>query len=318
MNKLFARLVSIALLFVIIDFCFGQLFGFIRDHSPDGRYFKTNYTLNQATEDIIILGSSRGEINYVPSLFEESFGLSCWNASRGGQGLPYFRAVEESILERHAPKLVVLNLEVDILEHAPFYQEAGFLRAFYRDHPRIQPILNKISPTEKWKLYSNIYAFNSSFYYLLRPFLFHNLDGKISDKGWKPSQGIWEDPGFPFELVDNRKPLNQASLQEFEKLVQHFTDQGVQLVFSIAPNYGEKTLMTSSLQHIQAVATEHNIPLFNFSADGSFIKNAAEYVDIQHLNVDGAQRFTRMLIDSIQQQFPKLDRQLQARVQRPL
>ncbi|MBX2877531.1 MAG: hypothetical protein KTR30_35755 [Saprospiraceae bacterium] len=318
MNKLFARLLFITGLLVTIDLCFGQVFGFIRDQSPDGRYYKMKYTLDDAQEDIIIIGSSRGEINYVPYLFEEAFGLSCWNASRGGQGLPYFRAVEEGILQRHSPKLVVLNLEVDLLEHPPFYQEAGFLRVFYRDHPNIQSILNNISPNEKWKLQSNLYAFNSSFYYLLRPFVFHNLDGKISDQGWKPSYGSYEDPGFPFEVVDSRKPLNQASVQEFDTLVQHFIKQGVQLVFSITPNYGEKTIMTSSLQYIQAVADQNSIPLFNFSADDSFTKNATEYLDIQHLNVAGAKRFTNMLIDSIQQRLPKFEMQLQAKVTRPL
>lgn len=318
MNKLFARLIMIAGLLVAIDLCFGQIFGFILDHSPDGRYYKAKYTLAEAKEDIIIIGSSRGEINYVPYLFEEAFGRTCWNASRGGQGLPYFRAVEESILKRHTPRLVVLNLEADILEHPPFYQEAGFLRVFYKSHPEIRSTLDKISPNEKWKLQSNLYAFNSSFYYLLRPFAFHNLDGKVSDQGWKPSYGSWEDPGFPFEVVDSRNPLNEAAVEEFELLVEHFKAQGVELVFSIAPNYGEKTIMTSSLQYIQAIANQNDIPLFNFSADRTFIKNPSEYIDIEHLNVDGAKRFTAMLIDSIQTRFPALEVPLQAKVQRAL
>lgn len=318
MNKLFTQLALIAGLMVVIDLSFGQLFGFILDNSPDGRYYKAKYTLEEAKEDIVIIGSSRGEINYVPHLFEEAFGLKCWNASRGGQGLPYFRAVEQGILKRYAPKLVILNLEADILEHVPFYQEAGFLRVFYKGHPEIQPTLNKISPNEKWMLQSNLYAFNSSYYYLLRPFVFHNLDGKISDHGWKPSHGTWVDPGFPFETINSRKALDAAAVEEFEALVKHFTEEGVQLVFSIAPNYGEKTIMTSSLQHIQAVAKQNSIPLFNFSADPTFVKNAREYIDIQHLNVEGANRFTAMLIDSIQERFPRLEIPLHAKVQRPL
>lgn len=314
MKKLFSRIFFIALLLVSIDLVFGQLFGFIRDHSPDGRYYKAKYTLDEAQEDIIIIGSSRGERDYVPYLLEEAFNLSCWNASRGGQGLPYFRAVEEGIVKRYHPKLVIVNLEADILEHPPFYQEMGFLRAFYKNHSDIQGVVNKISQNEKWKLKSNLYAFNSSFYYLLRPYLFHDLDGKNSDKGWKPSYGIWEDPGFPFEVVNDRKPLNKESVSEFETMVAHFNDQDIQLVFSIAPNYGEKTIMTSSLHYIQEVAKNNDIPIFNFSADTTFITKAEDFIDIEHLNVDGAKLFTAKLIDSLQQRLPELNHQLSSNI----
>lgn len=306
MKKLCSRLVLIAVLLGGIDLAFGQLFGLIRDHSPDGRYYKAKYTLDEAQEDIIIIGSSRGERDYVPYLLEEAFHLSCWNASRGGQGLPYFRAVEAGIAKRHHPKLVIINLEADILEHPPFYQEMGFMRAFYKNHHDIQPVLNKISKNEKWKLKSNLYAFNSSFYYLLRPYLFHDLDGKNSDKGWKPSYGIWEDPGFAFEVVNNRKPLNRESVEEFATIVEHFQEQQVQLVFCIAPNYGEKTIATSSLRYIEEVAKDKEIPIFNFSADTTFITHPEDFIDIEHLNVDGAKLFTHKLIDSLQQRLPAL------------
>ncbi len=307
MKKLFLRLVGLVIILAVLDQGVGLVLGIIRDHSPDGRYYKAKYTLETAEEDIIIIGSSRGERDYVPYLMEEAFGLSCWNASRGGQGLPYFRAMQEGILNRYKPKLVILNLEVDILEHTPFYQQMGFMRAFYKKHQEIRPILNKISPNEKWKLSSNIYAYNSSYYYLLRPYLFPGLDGKNSDKGWKPSVGIWEDPGYAFEVVNTAKPLHETAVGELVSLVEGFIAKDIPLIFSIAPNYGERTEMTSSLHYIQDLAKKHDIPLFNFSSDTTFVTTAEYFIDIEHLNVEGAILFTSKLIECMKDEIAGLD-----------
>ena len=47
----------------------GASFTYLLDKLDDGRYYKTQYSLDHANEDIIIIGSSRGETNYNPSVF---------------------------------------------------------------------------------------------------------------------------------------------------------------------------------------------------------------------------------------------------------
>lgn len=310
MKKLGIRILLIAVLGIAIDQAYGWVMGKIRDYSPDGRYYKARYTLEEAEEEVIIIGSSRGERNYVSNQIEQALGMSCWNSSRGGQGLPYFRAIQEGLLTRHTPKLVILNLEPNILEHSPFLQEMGFLRSFYWKNKPIRKIINQISATEKWKIYSNIYAYNSSYYYLLRPYLFPGLDGENSDKGWKPSYGYWKDPGYAFEIVNNYKLLDSKSVCLFNDLLEGFQEKGVQLIISISPNYGEETMETSSLTYIQTMAAANNVPLFNFSRDSVFTRNPSLYIDIEHLNVDGARLFTSMLLDSLKSKVPDLPHQL--------
>jgi len=300
-KKFFLRILAIGVLFALCDQGIGLILDQVRDHSPDGRYYKTAYSLDRSNEDVIILGSSRGEINYAPYLIEESLHLSCWDASRGGQGLPYMHAIEEGILNRYNPKVFILNVEADILEYPPFYQEAGFLRPFYKNHREIQPEMDKISPLEHTKLYSRLYAYNSSFYYLLRPYLFHDLDGKISDKGWKPRDGQMHDPGFPFEIVDNDRPLNPEAVEELETMVQELADRGIELFLVISPNYGEKTVHSSTIDYLTNLSKERDIPLFNFATDSTFVTHPELFIDIQHLNRTGAEIFTKKLIEKIKE-----------------
>lgn len=299
MKTLFLRLLLIASIFIVIDQLAGVVLNKIRDNSPDGRYFKTRYSLENTKDDIIILGSSRGEINYIPKLIEDSLHLSCWDASRGGQGLPYMHAIEEGILARYTPKAFILNIEADILEYPPFYQEAGFLRPFYTSHKEIQPELDKISTHERFKMFFNLYAYNSSFYYLVRPYFFHDLDGKKEDKGWKPRDGEIHDSGRPFIVIDDHNPLNEEAVREFEAITNMLEERGIQLFLVISPNYGESTIRTSTVEYLKNYSEQHDIPLFNFSSDSTFVKSPEYFIDIQHLNKIGADLFTKKLIAKI-------------------
>ena len=189
MIKLTIRTLGVLFLLVLFDQLAGEILDYLRDHSPDGRYYKALYSLEQCNEDVIILGSSRGEMNYNPFIIEDSLKMTCWDASRGGEGMAYFRSIQEGILARYAPKLVILNVEGNMLEDPPSYVENGFLRPFYKDHKEIRPFINKISKYERLLMLSRLYAYNSSFYYLIRPYFIQGLDGNKEEKGWKPRDG---------------------------------------------------------------------------------------------------------------------------------
>ena len=136
MRRFIFKIFLLVAILAVCDWAAGNVLDWLRDHSPDGRHFKNGYTLNSCHEDLVVIGSSRGEQNFVPRIFEDSLGLSCWNASRGGQGMPYFRAIQEGILARYAPKVVVFNIDEMELESSPDYEIAGVLRPYYHSCPR--------------------------------------------------------------------------------------------------------------------------------------------------------------------------------------
>lgn len=296
MTRLFKNVFIVLFLCTIADVAAGRLLDYLRDHSPDGRYYKAKYSLEDCKEDIVIIGSSRAEINYVPAIFEDSLRMACWNAGRGGQGLPYFRAIQEGILARYTPKIVLLNVEDYLLEKKPYYEEAGFIRPFYRNHKEIRPILNKISFYERFLLWSKLYAYNSSFYYLIRPYFFHNIDGKVSDKGWKPRQGAVEiNTGEPLVTESIDDPLQQESVQEFETFIKKFLDKGCHVFVVISPNCNRNLVTSTSNQHVESFCKKHNVPVYKYSNDLEWVTKPELFVDPDHLNVEGAQLFTKMI-----------------------
>ncbi len=301
MIKIVKKLAIVAVAFIIFDQMAGVALDYLKDHSPDGRYYKTKHSLESGTEDVVIIGSSRGEMNFNPYVIEDSLKMTVWNASRGGQGLPYFHAIQNGMLARYVPKIVILNIEGSMLQHSRFVEEAGFLRPFYKGHPEIRPILNEISPFERFYAFSRLFAYNSSFYYLIRPYFIKGLDGRREDRGWKPMDGRINEHYLRDSTVIefDPRPLDKNAVAEFEHIVKTFQEKGSRVFIVISPNYGAFEDNTPTINYLRNFAKSINIPLLVHSNDTTIIKNPDFFNDPSHLNRDGATYFTRKLIGEI-------------------
>ena len=300
MRKLVTKISIVLALLFAVDVLAGIALDWLRDHSPDGRYYKTKYSLESCKEDVVVIGSSRGEINYVSQVIEDSLGMSCWNAGRGGQGTPYFKAIQEGILTRYAPKVVILNVDDNDLETPPNYEHAGVLRPFYHSCPAIRPVLDKTSTFEWLLMKSRLYAYNSSFYYLIRPYFVEGLDGKTSDKGWKPRlDKMTAEFDGTLQPEPARTNLDTASVALFESIVTKLKEKGCRIFFVVSPNYGRTVSASSAIEYLKQSSAKNDIPLFIYSNDTSFITKPEYFVDPDHLNVEGARLFTQRLVEQI-------------------
>lgn len=204
-------------------------------------------------DDIVIIGSSRAETNYVPHILEDAFGLSVWNAGRGGQGLPFWHAINLGMLERHTPKVVILNIENDFLELDPgnsSFERAGFLRPYYKKYPAIRPLINQISNSERFLIHSSLYAFNSSYYYLLRPFAFKGVDGKVDEKGWKPLAGQMGGDNIKKKAVIDKLegPLDPRYVKMIEDFANILNEKGSKVVICVAADFMKNVINTPTLR----------------------------------------------------------------------
>lgn len=307
MKKLIRNFAIIIISFAIIDLFVGNLLQEILKQSPDGRFYKTKYSLEESEEDIVIYGSSRAETNYAPEVFNEALGLSCWNAGRGGQSLPFMYAINKGILNRHTPKIAIINIERDFLEIDPqshfFDRAAGLLRPFYEEHEEIRPIVDQVSITERILNLSNLYSFNSSYYYLFRPYVFKGIDGKKEDNGWKPGNGTTEENHQPNLLGAHSRGLDPTLIRLFDDFIASLTKRGTKVFLVISPDYNKLVIETPTIEYLEKM---DNISLLDHSNDDFFITNHYLYQDNDHLNKKGAILFSKMIADEIQQELNTL------------
>jgi hypothetical protein len=300
MKKFLMRIFFLAIILFISDYVGGYFLRKILFYSPDGRYFKTIYTLDQSNEEIIIYGSSRAEANYVPTVFEGVLGKKTWNAGRGGQGLPFWFGLFLGMKERHIPKIAIINVEPNFLrneDNTKTFERAGFLRPFYKSHKPLQKIIDRVSYAESYLIKSDFYAFNSSYYYLLRPFFFKGVDGKIEDRGWKPLYGKMKVDKLETRIIDlENDELNQEMKLMFSEFVGELNNKGCRVFVCVSPDFGRKVTGTPTLVYLQSLK---EINLIDFSASEDFIIFPSLYKDRDHLNIEGARKFSETIAKEI-------------------
>jgi hypothetical protein len=302
MIRLLKKLVLFIIAFLIFDFIIGLGLSIIRDNAPDGRYFNAQHTLGEGKEDIVIFGASCGETDIVPYIIEDSLKMTCWNSARGGQGMTFWMCMELGILKRYTPKIAIVELGEERLKIGlkGSYKAAGILRPFYHKYKEIQPILNEISFFEKYFIQSNLYKYNSSFYYLFRPYLFKGLDGDIADKGWKPRncQMSLIDPKLV--TTNTSEELNPESVEYFNKFISNLTDKGCKVFVVFTPNFNENLISTSTIEYVKNMK---NVQLINYDDNVLFSKNSQLYCDQVHLNKEGAIKYTSLLVQKIKKTY---------------
>ncbi|AWW32540.1 hypothetical protein DN752_21635 [Echinicola strongylocentroti] len=304
MKKLIKNLVIISVSFLLVDYTVGLILDTTLKNSPDGRFYKIQHTLADCTDDIIIYGSSRAESNYSPKVFEDSLGLTCWNSGRGGQSLPFMYALNGAVTQRHSPKIAIINVEDIFLEYTekehPFFDRAaGLLRPFYTDHSAVRSIVNHNSYAEPYLNYSSLYAYNSSYYYLLRPYAIEGLDGKIEDDGWKPKHGKLKSKNYKQRVVHEKNQLNPEYVALFDEFITSLRNRGTQVYVVTSPNYKEKVISTQTLEHIK---NRKDIIFLDYFNDTMFTENKTFYNDPNHMNRTGALAFSADIASKIKSQ----------------
>jgi len=305
MIGLLKKFILLLVAFVVFDFIIGLGLGEIRDNSPDGRYFKSKYSLEDGKEDIVIFGASCAETDFASSIIEDSLNMTCWNAGRGGQGLPFWLCIELGILKRYTPKIAIVEIGAERLsaDLGEFYEPAGILRPFYRKHKEIQPILDKISYFEKYFNLFNLYSYNSSYYYLFRPYFVKGLDGKLKDKGWKPLDYFMKTSKNCISTINTSLKLNKESLDMFNYFISNLTDKGCKVFVVLTPNYSEKIIKTSTLEYIKQM---ENVEILDFEFNDLISRDIKLYCDPMHLNRNGAIKYTSIFAHKFKEAIKSL------------
>src|SRR6266498_4701938 len=147
---------------IVLDFLIGSLLNFFYFKQKSGTLYRTTYSLEKTTADLIIFGSSTANHNYYPQLFQKRFNMSCYNTGRDGISVFYQYAVLESMLKRYSPKIAIYDFEYhEFRKEKNDYDRLSVLLPYYKTHSEIRSVIELKSPYERLKLTSKVYPFNS-------------------------------------------------------------------------------------------------------------------------------------------------------------
>ena len=301
--KLF--LIRIALFFAIVavlDFSIGRVFNYLQANVAGGRTGAEYYVCKKATEDIIILGSSRASHHYVPSIITDSLGLSYFNGGQDGNGIILHYGRWQMLAKRHIPKILIYDVTPDFdlrLNDNMAYVDR--LKPFCSDSV-VKGYVSSLFPMERIKLVSNFYRYNYKCLELLSDCVLK--EDFLYNGGYVPLTGHIRP-----EII-NRAPksrrnsieLDYVKLSYLDSLVYEATSAGTIVVLTVSPSWQGGDYSVDVYDVIESIARKYGALFYEY-IDAKICEEPDSFEDSSHLNDDGAKALTKDLVSKIVERF---------------
>lgn len=289
--KLF--LMRIAVFFAIVffvDYSLGKLFYYVQSRAG-GRTGAEFYVCNKATEDIIIMGSSRASHHYVSDILSEKLGMSCFNAGQDGNGIILQYGRWKMLSGRYTPKLLIYDVcsdfDIAVNDNMTYIDR---LKPFCCD-TSVKKFVVKIFPLERLKTLSKMYCYNYKFIEMTFDFI-RGSDFK-EKSGYIPLYGLIRNDVVEKPLPKKKSYLETDKVKFFylEQLLKEAKEKGTNVVFVVSPSWKGGLLESVAYYEVKELANKYNICFIDYT--NSVINDNPEYFeDSSHLNDAGARSFT--------------------------
>ncbi|MEI8201392.1 MAG: hypothetical protein WCH34_00150 [Bacteroidota bacterium] len=291
-------LVFIAIVFVI-DFAVGNVLRYLYFKQESGLLYRTTYSIEKTTADVLVFGSSRANHHYHPEVLEKRLHLSYYNVGRDGNFMFYHYAVLKGILKRYSPKLIILDfVKGEFKPSQESYDRLSSLLPYYHSHPEMRSIIELKSKYEWLKLVSSIYPYNSSIFTIAAGNAEFNKTRKGDIQGYVPLSKTWNGP-LQIDSSSTNKEIDSNKVNMYASFIKDCISSKVKLIVVCSPYYHKSLHPDYSLTLGQEIARKYNVPFFDYSSDSMFVNNVKYFADINHLNDGGAMVFSNILVDKI-------------------
>jgi len=297
----------------LIDTAVGSIHEHVFFQQKSGKFFRINYTMEVSTDEVFIFGSSHAAAHYVPDVLEKELGRSCYNAGVAGQQILFHSTLQEIVLKRTIPKMIILDIDTyGFYQERYQYDRLSDFYPFYHRHPDvISKVLELKSKFSRYFLKSKLVQYNSTLIHVIRYWLSPQNDRKGYRATFvqlsKPEQIGKEQRENEILPALRARPFDKNMIAAIDQFVSNAKKKKVRVVLALSPTLKySKASGDGSLEIIQAVADRHNVILLNYINNPDFLGHYELFADTGHLNDSGARLFSRMVANKIRTELPDL------------
>ena len=295
MKRFLLKLGLFFALILVADIALGGALGYLANHAKGGFTQRDAYICNRLETDFLLMGSSRCVRHYNPQIITDSLGLSCYNTGQMGNGIILNYGRLRMMDERRKPKVVVydINPEFDLLVGDDNHRYLTWLKQHY-DREGIDEIFESVDKTEKYKMCSQMYRYNSRIIELLTDYL-HPISNARSN-GFSPLKGEIDKTKIRAISREKKMPkVDPVKLEYINKLIDEL--EGSKLYFVVSPRwYGMDSIQ---FKPVMEVCKDRGVPFIDFSNDPKYVHHDEYFKNGNHMNARGADEFTRDLVANL-------------------
>ncbi len=295
MKRLFVIYIAFLVCLCCVDLFVGCLARPFLLNEPDAGNNHSNLkqSLFNKEADLLVFGASKSNHHYIPDSLQHYFNMSVCNTGIDGDNIVTSSIQFDAMLSRHVPQVVIIDLsggqlagdwESVLLTH----------KCYYGVHPIYTNIINELLPIyDRLKLYSGLYRLNEVLPDLLQSYF---VGDKINS-GFIPLTG--STPNMKHIVKEDKSEYKIGDVQKkfLSKMFEKCQDLGIELYTVYSP-----TLISYNNNIAQVIGSyceEKGVTYFNYEGDLNFVEHPDLFKDYNHLNCQGARRFTKDIIERI-------------------
>lgn len=299
MKHFLAKIVVFALVFALVDFAAGSAIKAAYNRVTKGDCGRNNYMMKTLKDkDILIFGSSRAIHHYDPEVLSKDLEMSCYNCGEDGMGIILSYARLNAILSRYTPKMIIYDFEKSFdIKEGDNYRYLGKLKPFYPDD-EIDSLFNEISFTERFKMLSHLFRYNSQLVDIAIGLLSKSPQTAESYT-YNPLGHVMDYEPDPQSDVD--LSVDSIKMAYLCRFIDKCKEKNIRLIFAVSPTYHADSIDFQSI--LSKVANNRQVKVLNHYSDTTFTVHKELFSDVAHLNQIGANKYTRIISKEIKRSF---------------
>lgn len=295
MKRLLLSFLFIVLAFFIVDRLGGKVMWWINQHTQDIMAPKLRYLANAVDEDIILLGTSRCNFHYVPSILADSLDMSVYNGGIDASNCIYAHYfVLNQILRHHIPKVVCLELMTnDYICSDDSFETTSFFAPYMGRCANADSIFRHAGNYWTYRL-SHLYRYNAKAVSNIGGLLINKQSS--SDNGYIPLSRSGFNPEN-LQKVQTSSAIDSLKIQYVQKFIDICKDNKIKVVFMVSPAY---TIADQNLYDaLKNIAKEYQVPFFDYHTTGLFLDHPEYFRDEGHLWDEGARVYSAIFAQDL-------------------
>jgi hypothetical protein len=299
-KKLGIFLGKVIFILVLADWGLGFIMERLYDRMHGGEKARANYFIKKDTSNLVIFGSSRALYHYQSDIIGDSLHTTVYNAGRSNQSILYHLALLKTILKRHTPETIILDINEDELAaEMKKYDVLSALLPYCRYDADIRDVYLHANPDYRYWSWSHTLPYNSSLFSILyRGF----TEGKDKDvHGYLAHDGLYKGS---WETINNCQtaltidPLLQDAFEEFITLCQ---SHHIKLFIAVSPRYVRYACPRAEFKAAEEIAAKHGLHIHSFAETET---RPQYFSDPTHLNGTGSVEFSKIVAKAVKIDHP--------------
>ena len=297
MKRFFLALFLIFVLWLAIDRSGAAIMWWLQQHSQDTTSSKIKHIVENISADVVLMGTSRCNGHYVPSILSDSLDMSVYNAGIDGSDNIFAQYMVLSyILQYHTPKVVCMEVQNSFLdEEEAAFLTTGYFAPYFGLCAEADSVF-RLAGTYPFYNLSHLFRYNTKVLAMITGQFKSHLDNE--EHGYIPNP----QPDTPPELTRwNTGPfhLSNEKLEYMEKFIQRCKERDIMLCFMISPAFS--IVDSTYYAQLKAFSARYQIPLLDYHTSGYYLNHPDYFKDSYHLCDKGAQHYTSMFARSLKQ-----------------